>query len=77
MLLGECGPDLVALGPPVHPPGQRAGSEPADTAGLEVRERLYTTAVALLAERGFTETTMDDIAERADVARASTRLTRA
>ena len=38
---------------------------------LEVRERLYTAAVSLFMERGFTATTMDDIAERADVARAT------
>jgi AcrR family transcriptional regulator len=37
----------------------------------EVRERLYAAAISLFTERGFTETTMDDIAERADVARAT------
>lgn len=37
----------------------------------EVRERLYAAATSLFVERGFTETTMDDIAERADVARAT------
>jgi AcrR family transcriptional regulator len=37
----------------------------------EVRERLYAAAISLFVEHGFTETTMDDIAERADVARAT------
>jgi AcrR family transcriptional regulator len=37
----------------------------------EVRERLYEAAVSLFVEHGFTETTMDAIAERADVARAT------
>jgi AcrR family transcriptional regulator len=37
----------------------------------EVRERLYEAAVSLFVEQGFTATTMDSIAERADVARAT------
>lgn len=37
----------------------------------EVQERLYAAAISLFVERGFTEATMDDIAERADVARAT------
>ncbi len=36
-----------------------------------MRERIYAAAVALFVEHGFTETTMDVIAERADVARAT------
>ncbi|WP_432828702.1 helix-turn-helix domain-containing protein [Dactylosporangium sp. CA-092794] len=35
------------------------------------RDALYATAVDLFVERGFDSTTMDDIAERADVARAT------
>lgn len=38
---------------------------------LEVRERLFAAAISLFVEQGFTATTMDDIAERADVARAT------
>jgi len=66
--------DLMAVSP-VGPAGN--GAPPPAPAGrrerrrLEVRERLYTAAVALFTERGYTETTMDDIAERADVARAT------
>jgi len=36
-----------------------------------VQERLFTAAISLFVEQGFTATTMDDIAERADVARAT------
>jgi AcrR family transcriptional regulator len=38
---------------------------------LELRDRLYTAAIDLIVERGFDATTMDEIAERADVARAT------
>jgi AcrR family transcriptional regulator len=38
---------------------------------LEIRDRLYTAAIDLIVERGFDATTMDEIAERADVARAT------
>jgi AcrR family transcriptional regulator len=37
----------------------------------ELRDCLYTAAIELFTEQGFTETTMDAIAERADVARAT------
>jgi AcrR family transcriptional regulator len=35
------------------------------------RDRVYAAAIELFIERGFDKTTMDDIAERADVARAT------
>jgi AcrR family transcriptional regulator len=35
------------------------------------RDALYTAAISLFVEKGFDSTTMDDIAERADVARAT------
>jgi len=38
---------------------------------LEIRDRLYTAAMELILERGFEAATMDEIAERADVARAT------
>jgi len=38
---------------------------------LEIRDRLYTSAIDLIVERGFDAATMDEIAERADVARAT------
>ena len=37
----------------------------------DVSDRLYEAALALFVDRGFDATTMDDIAERADVARAT------
>ena len=37
----------------------------------EGRDRVYRAAVELFVERGFESTTMDDIADRADVARAT------
>ncbi len=38
---------------------------------LERSNSVYLAAISLFVEKGFDETTMDDIAERADVARAS------
>jgi TetR/AcrR family transcriptional regulator, cholesterol catabolism regulator len=38
---------------------------------LETRTRLYEAAVELFAEKGYDATTMDEIAERADTARAT------
>ena len=38
---------------------------------LKVRERLYTAAVTLFTEQGYDETSIDQIAERADVARGT------
>jgi len=52
-------------------PGRVPGGGRRERRRLEVRERLFTAAVSLFLERGFTATTMDDIAERADVARAT------
>jgi AcrR family transcriptional regulator len=52
-------------------PGQPANGGRRERRRLEVRERLFTAAISLFAEQGFTATTMDDIAERADVARAT------
>jgi AcrR family transcriptional regulator len=66
--------EYPTAGPPAGAGGNGGAPVPAgrrERRRLEVRERLYTAAVALFAERGFTETTMDDIAERADVARAT------
>lgn len=37
----------------------------------QLRDQVYQAAVQLIIERGFDNTTMDDIAERADVARAT------
>jgi AcrR family transcriptional regulator len=52
-------------------PGRTPNGGRRERRRLEVRERLYTAAISLFLERGFTATTMDDIAERADVARAT------
>ncbi|HEY4454494.1 MAG TPA: TetR/AcrR family transcriptional regulator [Pseudonocardiaceae bacterium] len=38
---------------------------------IELHDQLYLAAVELFVERGFDATTMDDIADRADVARAT------
>jgi AcrR family transcriptional regulator len=52
-------------------PGRAANSGRRERRRLAVRERLFAAAISLFVERGFTATTMDDIAERADVARAT------
>jgi AcrR family transcriptional regulator len=50
---------------PTPPPDRR-------TRGRERRrDQVYAAAIELFIERGFDKTTMDDIAERADVARAT------
>ena len=54
--------DSAAAGPPL---GRRERKR------KEVRERLGTAALELFVERGFEATSMDAIAERADVARAT------
>ncbi|XIE78981.1 TetR/AcrR family transcriptional regulator [Streptomyces sp. SBR177] len=38
---------------------------------LKVKERLYSSAIALFAEQGYDETSIDEIVERADVARGT------
>ncbi|MCG6498750.1 TetR/AcrR family transcriptional regulator [Kitasatospora sp. A2-31] len=38
---------------------------------LKVKERLYDAAITLFAEQGYDETSIDEIAERADVARGT------
>ncbi|QMU71242.1 TetR/AcrR family transcriptional regulator [Streptacidiphilus sp. P02-A3a] len=38
---------------------------------LRVKERLYTSALTLFTERGYDETSIDEIADRADVARGT------
>jgi AcrR family transcriptional regulator len=58
-------PQLPAAGPAVAVSGRRARRR------QEVRDRVYRAAVELFVERGFDATTMDDIADRADVARAT------
>jgi len=56
----------TSLGAPSAPPLDRHAR------GRERRRnRVYDTALALFMEQGFDETTMEDIAERADVARTS------
>ena len=52
-------------------PGRAPNGGRRERRRLEVRERLFTAAISLFVEQGFTATTMDGIAERADVARAT------
>jgi AcrR family transcriptional regulator len=56
-------PDHVVDTP--APPGRRERKK------LETKDRIVECAVALFASRGYDSTTMDDIGERADVARAT------
>lgn len=53
------------------PPEQAPNGRRRERRREEVRERLFAAATSLFVERGFTATTMDDIAGRADVARAT------
>ena len=61
-------PDSVSL-PPADEPDD--GLPRRERKRREVRDRLYRAAVSLFTEQGFEATTMDAIAERADVARAT------
>lgn len=70
MYLGPVSPSepaapLPMAGPAVAVPDRRTRRR------QESRERVYRAAVELFVERGFEATTMDDIADRADVARAT------
>lgn len=57
---------------PISPTRSSAGTATRrDRRREEVRDGLYRAAVELYVERGFEATTMHDIAERADVARAT------
>ncbi|MEU4039116.1 TetR/AcrR family transcriptional regulator [Streptomyces collinus] len=54
--------------PPQNPPqplGRRERNK------IKIKERLYTAALELFAERGYEQTSVDEIAERADVARGT------
>jgi AcrR family transcriptional regulator len=56
---------LAAVGPVAAVPDRRTRRR------QEGRDRVYRAAVELFVERGFDATTMEDIADRADVARAT------
>jgi AcrR family transcriptional regulator len=68
---------LDLVNPPEPDPQSPAGSQTVAVSDRrarrrqEVRDRVYRAAVELFIERGFDATTMDDIADRADVARAT------
>lgn len=61
----EPAPDLATADPAAEVPDRRTRRR------QEGRDRVYRAAVELFVDRGFDATTMDDIAERADVARAT------
>jgi AcrR family transcriptional regulator len=65
MPMPESAPGLPAAGAAVAVPDRRARRRE------EGRSRVYRAAVELFVERGFDATTMEDIADRADVARAT------
>jgi AcrR family transcriptional regulator len=60
--------DATALPPASDPDGSLPRRE---RKRQEVRDRLYAAAISLFTENGFETTSMDAIAERADVARAT------
>jgi AcrR family transcriptional regulator len=59
----ELAPEPAAVGPPAG--GRR------ERRRREIRDLIYETAVELFLEQGYERTTMDEIAERADVARTT------
>jgi AcrR family transcriptional regulator len=72
MYLGPVSPSQPAAAE--APPSGNAPSVVSDRRARrrqEGRDRVYAAAVELFIERGFDSTTMDDIADRADVSRAT------
>src|ERR1700747_3362092 len=51
--------------------GVRPSSDRRERRRLETRERLYRSALELFGERGFLETTVEDITEAADVGKGT------
>jgi AcrR family transcriptional regulator len=51
--------------PPAHPPGRR------QRRAAETREKLFRAALRLFAERGFLETSVEDITEAVDVGKGT------
>ncbi|MEU8776051.1 TetR/AcrR family transcriptional regulator [Streptomyces sp. NPDC048606] len=51
--------------------GTRAGTGPGGGRRAATRQKLYEAAVTLIAEKGFSATTVDEIAERAGVAKGT------
>src|SRR5246500_1244577 len=51
--------------------GIAAPSAPRRRRRAEIRERLFRSALALFAEKGFAETTVEDITEAADVGKGT------
>jgi AcrR family transcriptional regulator len=70
MYLDPVSPSEPDLQPPAGGPAV-AVSDRRARRRQEGRDRVYRAAVELFVERGFDATTMDDIADRADVARAT------
>lgn len=65
-------PEVADADPAASPPGVLdAGADRRTRNRERRRDRVYTTAVELFVADGFDNTTMDDISERADVARAT------
>lgn len=58
---------------PAPPPDRRvaAPSDRRQRRSAEIRERLFRAALALFAEKGFAETTVEDITEAADVGKGT------
>jgi AcrR family transcriptional regulator len=60
---------------PIHAKARRASPPPPanrrERRRTETRERLYSAALELFAERGFLETTVEDITEAADVGKGT------
>lgn len=59
-------PDLQPFSPDSQPPPSRRERRSAD-----IRERLFRSALRLFAQKGFAETTVEDITEAADVGKGT------
>jgi AcrR family transcriptional regulator len=56
---------------PTHPVGSEPNPDRRQRRSAEIRERLFRAALELFAKKGFSETTVEDITEAADVGKGT------
>lgn len=57
--------------PPVEPAARPVATDRRQRRSADIRERLFRAALSLFAQRGFAETTVEDITEAADVGKGT------
>ncbi|MBA0084394.1 MAG: TetR family transcriptional regulator, partial [Acidobacteria bacterium Pan2503] len=64
---------MAPISKPIHPSDRGIASPPdrRQRRSAEIRERLFRSALALFAQKGFAESTVEDITEAADVGKGT------